>query len=123
MSTDAPEDSPQAPPPSRTNIQGDAHGPVLSGTFTGNVYLNAPADRAPGAPQPTAEEVEGLRERLGLVRETLRHLLKQLAIMGSAYAPPHLMHGIREARSEIAHLKKSLRDWGVAVADHPDDER
>lgn len=74
-------------------------------------------------PDHTEEEVEGLRERLGLVRETLRHHLKQLAIMGSAYAPPHVMHGIREARREIAHLKRSLRSWGIAVADHPDDER
>jgi outer membrane protein assembly factor BamB len=55
-------------------------------------------------------------------RRTLAHLLNQLALVGGrAYATPQVVNGIREARENIQHVKQALRDWGIAVADHPND--
>lgn len=55
-------------------------------------------------------------------RRTLAIYIKQQAAIGQAFSPPALMHGIIEAREEIARIKSALRSAGVEVSDSPDDE-
>jgi nucleoside phosphorylase len=78
-----------------------------------------------GASQPAAsasqEAIEQQRTQLDLHRRTLSSYLLRLARLGSAYAPPEIDHGIREAREGIWRCKSTLRGWGVTVTDHPDD--
>jgi len=69
-------------------------------------------------PEPLAETIP---RQLRLQRETLGSYLDQLARFGRAFAPPHVLGGIREARGEIKRLKGQLRSCGAAVEDHPDD--
>jgi len=71
---------------------------------------------------PTDEEIEQYIERLKAHRRTLALYLQQRAEFGNAFLPPHIAHGIVEARGNIASIKRTLRDWGVDVEDHPDDE-
>jgi len=47
--------------------------------------------------------------------------IEQQAKIGSAFIPPSLSNGIFEARENIQRIKQALRDWGIAVADHPND--
>ncbi|HEU5100242.1 MAG TPA: hypothetical protein VFU22_14540 [Roseiflexaceae bacterium] len=61
------------------------------------------------------------QELLRIQRQTLATYLQQHAAMGSAHVPPAVIHGIRESRAAIQHIKATLRDWGVAVDDYPDD--
>ena len=68
------------------------------------------------------EQIRQLQERLKTWRDTLAHYLKQQAIIGTAHVLPATTHGIREAREEIANIKKTLRRWGEDVEDYPDDE-
>lgn len=70
---------------------------------------------------PSSDEIQSLRDRLQIYRGNLATYLRQLAIHGTAYAPPMVVNGIREARDEIARIKAALRGWGEAVEDHPDD--
>jgi hypothetical protein len=70
---------------------------------------------------PSREEIEQQRMQLDLHRRTLSSYLLRLARLGSAYAPPEIDHGIREARESIWRCKSTLRGWGVPAADHPDD--
>src|SRR5258706_4922495 len=69
-----------------------------------------------------SEDIAQQRNLLEIHRRTLAHYLNQLAIQGEAYAPPGVTHGIREARAEIRRIKKVLRNWGVPIDDHPNDE-
>ncbi|NTU83019.1 MAG: hypothetical protein HGA45_27235, partial [Chloroflexales bacterium] len=78
------------------------------------------APATPAAPSAPATPA-ALLERLATWRATLADYLGQLAIFGRAYAPPHVLGGIREARREIERLKGQIRTMGVAVAEHPDD--
>src|SRR5262249_54333954 len=71
---------------------------------------------------PDQEEINQHRKLLKAHRERLAHYLLQLANFGSAHAPPGVGNGIAEARDEIRHSKKILREWGVLVEDLPDDE-
>lgn len=66
--------------------------------------------------------IEQQLERLGAEREKLADLLIQRAKLGSAYAPPAVSSGIREARDAIRQVKTILRGWGVQVEDQLDDE-
>ena len=71
---------------------------------------------------PTQEDINQQLQLLQTHRYTLFILLRQLAMHGSAYAPPGVMYGIHEARTNIQHLKKILREWGVSLPDNPSDE-
>lgn len=98
---------------------------ITGGTVAGPIIGKQVNDDASLSPLATSahDPAAGLRERLELHRRTLSHYLQQLAITGSAHARPEVAHGIAEARGEIRRLKGALRGIGVAVTDHPDDER
>jgi hypothetical protein len=129
----------------QTNISGDVSGPILSGTFSGPVVLGGNTGTVQQVnvsggnvgsiigsqhnqgsltypSEASTDQVRNLQERLAIQRTTLTHYLKQVATMGSAYAPPHVTHGIREARQEITKIKHALRNAGIQVDNHPDDE-
>jgi WD40 repeat protein len=72
---------------------------------------------------PLQEEIDDQLRLLATYRKTLAILLEQLARHTAAYVPPAVEHGIREARESILQAKHNLHDWGVAVADHPDDAK
>jgi len=71
---------------------------------------------------PTQVDIDKQRQRLARHRDTLAILLHQVATHTTAHAPPAQLSGIAEARAGIAQCKATLRGWGIAVADHPDDE-
>lgn len=60
---------------------------------------------------------------LDIYRRCLHHLLEQ-ADQGGGEAAASLsgMNSIHETRSQIQHIKTTLRSYGVVVEDHPDDE-
>lgn len=70
----------------------------------------------------TPEEIQSQQERLQIARKVLAFYLQQLALFGTAYAPPSLFTSIREARSHIHQTKKQLRLWNIEVEDQLDDE-
>jgi hypothetical protein len=69
---------------------------------------------------PTQEEIQEQQSLLAAHRRTLAEYLRQRAQM-SVLTPPGVAHGIDEARKQIGHTKEALRQWGVAVDDHPND--
>ena len=69
----------------------------------------------------TPDDIRQQQELLAPHRRTLAHYLQQQAALGNAYAPPGIAHGIYEARTAITHIKATLRAWGVAIDDHPND--
>ena len=71
---------------------------------------------------PSPQAIAQSQERLATHRATLATLLTQQANHTRAFVPPAIESGIREARTAIAHLKATLRGWGVSVEDLPDDE-
>src|SRR5262245_32598441 len=73
-------------------------------------------------PMTDAEEISRLQEQLAAHRATLAILLRQLASLGSDYAPPGVHHGIAEARAAIERLKEQLRAAGLAVDDQAGDQ-
>ena len=79
-----------------------------------------------GTQSPVSAErqiaIDQQRERLKIERGNLALYLRQQAQMGSAYVTPGIMNGIRESRAAIRRIKTILRDWGVTVENHPDDE-
>jgi hypothetical protein len=68
------------------------------------------------------EEIDDLMRRLSTYRRTRSHYLEQLALQGRAFVLPHIIPGIREAQQEIDRIKKALREEGIQVANHPDDD-
>ena len=78
----------------------------------------APGERPAGV---TQEQIDDQYDLLASHRRTLALYLKQQAQLGSAYAPPGVAGGIREARDAIKRVKATLRGWDQAVDDHPDD--
>jgi DNA-binding NarL/FixJ family response regulator len=68
------------------------------------------------------EEIAAQQELLTTHCRTLAHLVKQAAYFSPGHLPAHIASGIDEARVEIARIKAVLRDAGVTVAAHPDDE-
>jgi molecular chaperone DnaK len=68
------------------------------------------------------EEIDAQQNLLATHRRTLSVLLQQQAQHTLAYAPPGTINSIMEARDNIRRIKEMLRDWGVAVQDHPNDE-
>src|SRR5262249_44740226 len=107
-------------PHGTTNVSGTLHGNAV-GVNYGTVQTYLGASPAPGD-QPSAgvsqEEIDDQRALLAAHRRTLAIYLKQQAQLGSAYAPPGVEHGIREARDAIRRIKAVVRGWGLAVDDH-----
>jgi hypothetical protein len=71
------------------------------------------------------QESEEVKNQLALLtthRDTLAILLRQQAVLGSAYAPPSILHGIYQSRAEIKRIKKVLRSWGYDLEDEPNDD-
>ena len=107
-----------------TEVSGTVHGAAVGVNLGTIVYSSPSATPTPAEAQmgaATTEQLAAQRERLAVHRNTLATLLNQQAIFGSAYAPPVVMAGIREAREAIRRIKVTLRGWGVAVDDGPDD--
>lgn len=71
--------------------------------------------------QLTQEDINAQKQLLESHRRTLQVFVQQQAQLGSSFAPPAVTHGIRDARDHIRRIKRTLRAWGVAVEDHPDD--
>jgi hypothetical protein len=72
---------------------------------------------------PDQEEIAVQQELLRVYRRTLAHLLQQAAQYGGEiFAPLPTVNGIAESRENIRLIKRILRDWGVAVEDHLNDE-
>ena len=68
------------------------------------------------------EDITRQQSLLATYRTTLFHYLRRQSMLGVAHAPPEVTHGILNARSDIKRIKNVLRNWGVIVEDHPDDE-
>jgi hypothetical protein len=67
--------------------------------------------------------INELQGGLTELRRTIMLLLRQLAQLGGkVYAPPYLMHNIRESRIKIRQIKARLRSWQIPVEDHLIDE-
>jgi hypothetical protein len=99
-------------------------GGTLQGSIIGGQIPNptpAPENQERAEITISPEEIDEQRELLEAHRRTLGIYLKRLAKVGSANAAPEVFHGIREAREGIRRCKATLREWGVAVADMPDD--
>ncbi|MBK9942479.1 MAG: hypothetical protein IPP13_12780 [Kouleothrix sp.] len=104
---------------------GDLHGNAVGVNYgTVQAFFGAPPGpaAAAGAPAATPQAIDDQRALLAAHRRTLAVYLRQLATLGSAYAPPSVPNGMREARAGIRQAKAALRGWGVAVEDLPDDE-
>lgn len=104
---------------------------VTGGTIQGSIigsqanFYGAPLPAGLGDQPESAvsqEDIDEQRQLLEAHRGTLAIYLKRLAKLSQAHAPPEVIHGIREARAGIRHVKATLRQWGVSVAEHPDDE-
>ncbi len=72
--------------------------------------------------QPSQREINDQWELLQAHRNTLSVYLNQQAKQG-ANVPVGIINGIHDARSNIKRIKKTLRDWGINVEDHPNDEQ
>lgn len=70
----------------------------------------------------STEDTRHQQQRLTIHRRNLAHYLQQLAHLGQSYAPPSIINGIEEERSNIRSIKRILNEWKVTVDDHPDDE-
>ncbi|KPV49715.1 hypothetical protein SE17_31040 [Kouleothrix aurantiaca] len=104
------------------NNSGTIHGSVMGanyGTTNNNYYGTAPS--TPARPPTREEEIAEQQELLARHRSTLSAHLRRLAIVGSAFAPPEVFFGIREARGGIARARAALEGYGVAIEAHPDD--
>lgn len=71
---------------------------------------------------PTADELGQEHRRLEMHRAMLTHYLNQVSQLGVAYTPPGVIAGLADARDGVARCKATLRAWGEAVEDQPDDE-
>jgi len=72
-------------------------------------------------PAVTKDDIDQHLELLATHRRTVLHYLIQQAGLGVGHVPPGITHGLHAARLAIRSIKETLRQWGVAVADHPDD--
>jgi hypothetical protein len=70
---------------------------------------------------PSPDDIKHQQDLLAINRRNLDHYTKQQNLLGPAYAPPIVGHGIEEAHSNIKRIKGILRGWGVPVEDKPDD--
>src|SRR5437868_11315873 len=70
----------------------------------------------------TPEDISEQENLLQRHRQTLSHYLYQRASLGATYILPGVAHGIVEARAYIRYIKQTLRNSGVSVDDHPNDD-
>ncbi|WP_161569202.1 CHAT domain-containing protein [Candidatus Oscillochloris fontis] len=101
-----------------------AIGTVQQITISGGSVGSIIGRNSGNPPAPAGAQSEAITHQHTLLathRRTLGHYLQQLAVFGTAYAPPHIMHGATEARAGIARAKAALRALGVMVEDLPDD--
>jgi hypothetical protein len=71
----------------------------------------------------TTLDIAAQQHLLNTHRSTLARLLQQGAKYGDEWrAPPSIVVGIHDVRQEIQRIKLTLREWNVAVSDHPDDQ-
>jgi hypothetical protein len=103
-----------------TITSGTVSGPII-GSQT-NYYGTPPPTSSATPTAVNQEDIDEQQELLEAHRRTLAVYLKQQAKLGSAYAPPGVINGIREARAGIRHVKATLQGWGIVIADYPDDE-
>ena len=69
-----------------------------------------------------SDTVANQQALLATYRLTLSFSLEQAAAHGGErFAPPQVRHSIDQARAEIKRIKGSLREYGIAVADEPND--
>lgn len=66
------------------------------------------------------DSIAALQRTLTVYRRTIEFLDVQRAQFG-AFTPPYIWHQFDDTRSEIARLKRSLRELGVVVEDLPGD--
>ncbi len=71
---------------------------------------------------PSQEDIKHQQELLEINRRNLDHYIKQQDLLGKAYAPPIVAHGIQEARTNIKRIKGILRGWGISVKNKVNDE-
>lgn len=71
---------------------------------------------------PSPDDIIDQQNLLAAHRRTLLVLLQQHAEFGAAFAPPHIVHGIRDAREHIRQCKATLQSWGQSIEDLPDDD-
>ncbi|MEO7910838.1 MAG: CAP domain-containing protein [Roseiflexaceae bacterium] len=71
--------------------------------------------------RPSQDDINRQQERLAAERTRLADLLLQQSKHGSAWAPPAILGGIREARTAIAYSKAVLRAAGMVIDDLSDD--
>ncbi len=90
-----------------------------------------PEDKAPdqqssserSTPMATQEDIEQQLELLRAHRRNLFWLLGQQEAQGGAFqALPEVVFRIGEARENIKRIVSTLRAWGVACEDRPEDE-
>lgn len=67
------------------------------------------------------KDILNQRNQLDAHRRTLAVYLQREALQGAAHVDPEVVNGIQAARAGIARCKATLRRWGVAVDDLPDD--
>jgi hypothetical protein len=118
------QQAPQAAVQGITEVSGTLHGNAIGVNYGTVQTVFGPAHAAAGtsASDVSQEAITDQRELLAGHRRTLAIYLKQLATLGSAYAPPIIANGIREAREGIGRAKAALRAWRVEVEDMPDDQ-
>ena len=68
------------------------------------------------------DEIAHQQELLAIHRRTLDVYIKQRITLGAGYAPPGVINGIAQTRSDIRRIKAYLRANSAAVADLPDDD-
>jgi hypothetical protein len=71
---------------------------------------------------PSPDDITDQQRLLATHRRTLAVLVQQHAEFGMAFVPPHIVHGIREARERIRQCKATLRSWNQSVEDLPNDD-
>jgi hypothetical protein len=74
------------------------------------------------ASRASSDDIEHQQSLLRIHRRNLGHYLRQQAQWGEALVPAAIVNSIDEERDEIRRIKEMLRGWGIAIADHPNDE-
>ena len=68
------------------------------------------------------DEIQSQRSLLTAYRQMLTVYLEQQALQRKVFSLPAVEPGISECREQIRIIKSDLRQSGLSIADHPDDE-
>jgi hypothetical protein len=79
-----------------------------------------PDDEGPN--DDIASKIQHQRNLLKIHRRNLATYLRQQKQLPAGQAPPMLVNGLDQVRSEIQRIKAILRGWGVPVDDLPEEE-